>query len=339
MERMCIQNKLKMNSANNGPTISKEAASRYAALRNHSIRFEDAIDPNAERVDKLRKTDIVFGRGKGFQNHPGNKRMRYIAEKYKTRYHSLGRAEKRKMVETVYREISEGGARFLKKVDGENAWVVVDAPVAVQKVSHTLRCRKPTDMPISEDAMGVYPQGVSSGAPAKADPRSTSHHQRAATQMLANNSASMFANLQGSGPFLANLYSQVPSERTSLGASRMPTGLDMSQLGRLHGARLASERFGLVRANLGASRMLTGLHTSQMAVLNGAGLGGLGTLPLPIPTDVDYYSQIRHQQFQLIREQMLLQQLEDAAVRNYIPGGKKQHTPRQSICGTTSARC
>ena len=48
-----------------------ETEQRYAALRNHQIRFADAIDPNAERVHKLRKKDIVFGRGRGFQNHPG----------------------------------------------------------------------------------------------------------------------------------------------------------------------------------------------------------------------------------------------------------------------------
>ena len=35
-----------------------EASRRYAALRNHSIRFEEAIDPNAERVNKLEKMDI-----------------------------------------------------------------------------------------------------------------------------------------------------------------------------------------------------------------------------------------------------------------------------------------
>jgi hypothetical protein len=64
---------------------SRDAA-RYAALRNHRIRFEDAIDPNAERVLDLRKDDIVFGRGRGFQNHPGNLRMREIIDKYKTQY-------------------------------------------------------------------------------------------------------------------------------------------------------------------------------------------------------------------------------------------------------------
>ena len=128
----------------------KKLDDTYAALRNHRIRFEDAIDPNAERVDKLHKTDILFGRGKGFQNHPGNQRMREIIDKYKRQYHSLKRSEKRKMVENVYKEITANGARFLKKVSDENAFVKVDEPVALQKVSHTLRCRKGTEKDYAE---------------------------------------------------------------------------------------------------------------------------------------------------------------------------------------------
>eukprot|EP00980_Cylindrotheca_fusiformis_P015884 scaffold4642_cov112-Cylindrotheca_fusiformis.AAC.9 len=295
--------------------ISNDADSRYVALRNHSIRFEDAIDPNAERVDELRKIDIVFGRGKGFQNHPGNKRMRDIVEKYKTQYHSLRRAEKRKLVESVYKEITEGGARFLKKVEGENAWVIVDAPVAIQKVSLTLRRRKPTDTSVTEDTWSVD-QGISTLSLAPVDPESTSYLRRASMQTLTNNSASMFDNVPLSGPFQAPSPSKEPNETASFRASRMPFGLDVSQLAKLHGARLASERFDSVRASLAASRMVTGLDTSQLAVLHGAGFGGIRTLSLPIPTNM---------QHQLIREQMLLQQLEDAVVRSYtIPGARSR---------------
>eukprot|EP00980_Cylindrotheca_fusiformis_P015799 scaffold4612_cov110-Cylindrotheca_fusiformis.AAC.2 len=45
-----------------------EAFDRCSALRNHRISFGDAVDPDAERVNKIDKHDILFGRGKGFQN-------------------------------------------------------------------------------------------------------------------------------------------------------------------------------------------------------------------------------------------------------------------------------
>ncbi|CAJ1954507.1 unnamed protein product [Cylindrotheca closterium] len=135
----------KSRSPSTVPKASREKksdAARYAALRNHRIRLEDAIDPDAERVSRINKTDILFGRGKGFQNHPGNQRMREIVEKYKIKYHTLRRTEKQDLIEAVYQELTEGGARFLKKLEKEETWVNVDRPVALQKVSHTLRCRK-----------------------------------------------------------------------------------------------------------------------------------------------------------------------------------------------------
>jgi hypothetical protein len=148
------------NDGSNDKQKEAREAARYAALRNHRIRFEDAIDPNAERVKKLNKYDIVFGRGRGYQNHPGNLRMREIIDKYKTQYHSLKRQEKREMVEGVYNEIVEDGARFLKKLEDEDTWVKVDVPVALQKVSHTLRCRKNVEKPLAESKT-MAPGGIS----------------------------------------------------------------------------------------------------------------------------------------------------------------------------------
>jgi hypothetical protein len=256
--------------------LSNEAASRYAALRNHSIRFEDAIDPNAERVDKLRKNDIIFGRGKGRQNHPGNERMREIIDEYKVRYHTLKRAEKRQMAENVYKEIGEGGARFLKKVDGENAWVMVDAPIAIQKVSHTLRCRKNAEKYQADSASG----GLDGVAHNSVTGTGLNPCQQAVLQILNNNSAVMYG-MGGTGPSLATLYSR------AIGNPALGMGV------------------------LGSTGALTGLEASQLAGLHGSRFGGFGSLPLAIPSTVDYYNHMRRQQ--LVRDQMILQQMEGAA--------------------------
>jgi len=140
-----------------------ESQKRYAALRNHQIRFSDAIDPNAERVYEIRDIDILLGRGRGYQNHSGNRRMRSIIENYKNRYHSLKRTEKRKLVQQVYVEVVKSGARFLKKLGKEQAWVVVDSPIAFQKVSHTMRCRKSIHKQM--DVHGHIPDGVGGPVP------------------------------------------------------------------------------------------------------------------------------------------------------------------------------
>jgi hypothetical protein len=104
--------------------------------------MERAIDRHPGRVIKANKSDIIFGRGKGFQDHPGNKRMRQIVSKYKLQYQTLERGQKRELVEKVYNELIEGGVRFLKRPEDRKGWVEVDAGSAVLKVSHALRCRK-----------------------------------------------------------------------------------------------------------------------------------------------------------------------------------------------------
>lgn len=111
-------------------------------IRRHQILSEDSIDPKAELVYELHTMDVAFGRGRGYQNHPGNKRMRDIIEKYKTQYQSSKRGGKRTLVQTVYDEISEGGIRFLRKLEDKDFWVIVNRPIVLQRVTHTLRCRK-----------------------------------------------------------------------------------------------------------------------------------------------------------------------------------------------------
>ena len=81
------------------PAATLTDLDRYTALRNHRIRFKDVLDPNAERVAALCKDDIILGRGKNIQDHPGNRRMRTIINKYKHRYQSIQRSEKRELVE------------------------------------------------------------------------------------------------------------------------------------------------------------------------------------------------------------------------------------------------
>jgi hypothetical protein len=106
------------------------------------VRFKDAIFHNAERVKTARNNDVIFGRGKGFQNCPGNVRMRGIIKKHKDHYKSLERSAKRDFVKAVYEEIIEGGARFLTKLSDEDNFAVVEASFAINKVSNTLRCKK-----------------------------------------------------------------------------------------------------------------------------------------------------------------------------------------------------
>ena len=120
------------------PTNGESKAKRIRKRQ----RFDEAISPNAERVFNVRSIDVIFGRGKGYQDHPGNRRMRAIIHQHKEEYKNIARSQKRDLIEAVYSEITQDGARFLHKSGNEDAFVIVDVPIALRKVRNTLRCKK-----------------------------------------------------------------------------------------------------------------------------------------------------------------------------------------------------
>lgn len=128
-------------------------SSNRKRIRNRQ-RFDEAISPNAERVCNVRSTDVIFGRGKCYQEHPGNRRMRAIIRHYKEQYNTTPRSKKRDLAEALYSEITQDGARFLHKSAGEeDTFVVADIPIALQKVRNALRCKKSfgTTSAVSDD--------------------------------------------------------------------------------------------------------------------------------------------------------------------------------------------
>ncbi|KAL3940412.1 MAG: hypothetical protein SGBAC_005044 [Bacillariaceae sp.] len=98
-------------------------------------------DAGKTRVVLPADVDILLGRGKPFQNHPGNQRMLSLVDKYRDRYQTAERKEKHDIVEEVMGLISGSGGRFLRRVDYENYWVAVTHAVAYRKVGHAFRSK------------------------------------------------------------------------------------------------------------------------------------------------------------------------------------------------------
>ncbi|CAJ1969182.1 unnamed protein product [Cylindrotheca closterium] len=150
-------------------SISKtEAAQMETQQRKASIRSS----PNLSSVAEA--NNILFGRGKRFTYHPGNQRMRRILDKYRSQYFGASCAEKRKLIRKAYEEIIEGGVKFLKPAGREDEWVEVDVELAIQKVGHSLRCRRsfkgniqesltPRKAPTRKLQKGAMPQTTSAG--------------------------------------------------------------------------------------------------------------------------------------------------------------------------------
>jgi hypothetical protein len=86
--------------------------------------------------------DVVFGRGKPFQSHPGNQRLHQIVTLHKDQYQAARRYDKLAIAQQVVDSIKSGGktpGRFLRRVEGEDGWEIVPDDVAREKVAHALR--------------------------------------------------------------------------------------------------------------------------------------------------------------------------------------------------------
>lgn len=95
-----------------------------------------------DTIVKPTKFDVLFGRGKPYQGHSGNIRLHKVVDVYKPRYSQARRHVKTEIAEEIVQFIKGGGekaGRFLKRTDGEDAWVEVSDTIARDKVSHALR--------------------------------------------------------------------------------------------------------------------------------------------------------------------------------------------------------
>eukprot|EP00934_Nitzschia_sp_Nitz4_P002590 Nitzschia sp. Nitz4//scaffold29_size155292//59278//61341//NITZ4_002653-RA/size155292-processed-gene-0.13-mRNA-1//1//CDS//3329546433//2580//frame0 len=112
-----------------------------AALNSYDRRAKDCKygkdEPVSNKVVVPAKMDVLLGRGKPLQKHPGNLRYHYIIESYHPQYDVAQKLEKTNLSKAIVEEVKGYGGRFLKQSDA--GWVEVDDETARYKVSHTFR--------------------------------------------------------------------------------------------------------------------------------------------------------------------------------------------------------
>ena len=95
-------------------------------------------------IFKRNNQDVLFGRGKPFQNHNGNRKMLGLIDQYKRQYNESPRDQKRPIVEEIIGILSNDGGRFLRRYNEDvnsTWWTEVPRQVAFDKVSHAFRSR------------------------------------------------------------------------------------------------------------------------------------------------------------------------------------------------------
>eukprot|EP00934_Nitzschia_sp_Nitz4_P001633 Nitzschia sp. Nitz4//scaffold267_size26297//16293//17471//NITZ4_008270-RA/size26297-processed-gene-0.30-mRNA-1//-1//CDS//3329544908//1633//frame0 len=108
------------------------------------VKEEDRVEMVSDRTQQPSDDDILLGRGKPYQNHPGNRRMLKIIDKFRRQYTTARREARRAIAQHVVDVIEEDGkARFLRRVaEDEMLWEPVEREVAIAKVCHALRSKK-----------------------------------------------------------------------------------------------------------------------------------------------------------------------------------------------------
>jgi hypothetical protein len=85
--------------------------------------------------------DVLFGRGRPAQCHPGNIRFRQLLELHADEYERVSKFEKTLLAARLVHTVKAAGSRFLKPVDGDR-WVQVDEVMTHRKVSQSFRTRR-----------------------------------------------------------------------------------------------------------------------------------------------------------------------------------------------------
>lgn len=105
-------------------------------------KLSNIVD-RAERPVQPTPKDVLLGRGKSFQNHPGNVRFReIILTKYQEEYNNIQRYKRYHAPKEVTRLLLEDGVRFLQKTENGDGWVECDAAEAEKKVKQLFRSQK-----------------------------------------------------------------------------------------------------------------------------------------------------------------------------------------------------
>ena len=105
--------------------------------------------------------DILLGRGRPFQDYPGNQMMTKLINSYREQYdHATERLDKMFICLSVTKEVQERGSRFLQRTS--LGWEEVDQEKAEKKVIKAFRC-KPDPTPNKRGAPSFgLPQPVES---------------------------------------------------------------------------------------------------------------------------------------------------------------------------------
>ncbi|CAJ1959887.1 unnamed protein product [Cylindrotheca closterium] len=115
--------------------------------------------PLGKSIDLPSTTDVLLGRGRPFNFHPGNRLLHEIVETYYDQYNSAPREEKTKISEDVVAIVHRYDGHFLKQDADAGVWVEVSNLEARNKVNHSFRRKREFDLKAAGKKVAVGKEG------------------------------------------------------------------------------------------------------------------------------------------------------------------------------------
>jgi len=162
-----------------GETMNLDNHHRWIKER---LEYEATLRQASEAKSKLAKSimtgssdviptefDILFGRGKSFQNHSGNVWLRGLVDENLERYDAASKREKTAIANDILETVHERTGRFLKR--DSDVWQEVDDSTARYKISHMFRGRRQRPSDTGDEVMEAAPDGAPSAQYAQTSSR------------------------------------------------------------------------------------------------------------------------------------------------------------------------
>jgi hypothetical protein len=96
-------------------------------------------------VDLSSKTDVLLGRGRPFNLHPGNRLLHEIVENHYEQYNDVPRDGKTRLAQEIVDMVHKYSGKFLKQDVKSGMWVEVSNIEARNKVNHSFRRKRESD--------------------------------------------------------------------------------------------------------------------------------------------------------------------------------------------------
>ena len=122
-----------------------------ARRRRREIGRDSALSVNRELIDLPRGNDVLFGRGRPYTQHEGNRLLHQLIAENRDVYDRSKQGQKIFIRKAIAQAISADGGRFLR-LDSDGGWVKVDDETARDKIGHAFRsARKPNSTKACSD--------------------------------------------------------------------------------------------------------------------------------------------------------------------------------------------